>query len=159
MSGIPAIGTVRTLPTDDEARAWRAKLDAAIRRAYEDQMEAFRRAYEDSIGIERHRCLLSALALCEPLVPGITDSDHRVPKWLYKALCEQEADLLRQEHDVHWMRWIMVRDARRRRGLSWPKAYEDASKALKGTPEAEGTPRTMRESYRIVVNRNRRRPR
>ena len=47
MSGIPAIGTVRTLPTDDEARAWRAKLDAAIRRAYEDQMEAFRRAYED----------------------------------------------------------------------------------------------------------------
>lgn len=141
------IAKVRTL-TDDEARAWGAKFDV--------QMEAFRRAYETSTGIERHRNLFSALALCGPLEPGTADPDYRVPSWLYTVLCEQEAAFLRQEHDVHWMRWFMVYEAHFRKELTWPKAYEDASKALKGT-SAEGTPRTMRESYRIVVVRNRRR--
>jgi hypothetical protein len=130
--------TVRTL-TDDEARAWRARFDA--------QMESFRRAYETSTGIERHRYLLAALA---------ADPDYRVPSWLHAALCEQQAALLRREHDVHWMRWFMVYEARYRKGLTWSLAYEDASDALKGEL-AEGRPRTMRESYRIVVRRNRRR--
>jgi hypothetical protein len=130
--------------TDDQARAFAV------------QLAALRRAYETSSGIERHRCLLSALALCGPLVPGVTDSDYRVPKWLYKAVCGQQAAALRQEHDVHWTRWFMVKEARRRKGLSWPKAYEDVSKDLKGIEGLEGTPRTMRESCRIVSKRNRR---
>lgn len=138
-----SVATERML-TDDQARAFAV------------QLEALRRAYETSSGIERHRCLLSALALCGPLEPGTADPDYRVPSWLYKALCEQQAAALRQEHDVHWLRWFMVHEAHYRKELTWPKAYENVSKALKGTPGAEGTPRTMRESYRTVVRRNRR---
>jgi hypothetical protein len=145
--------TVRML-TDDEARALRAR--------FEVQMEAFRRAYEDSIGIERHRYLLAALALCSPLVPGVTDSDHRVPKWLYKALCEQHAAPLRQvEPDMHWVRWLWVREGKRQkrqvlvRGKwrekewTWPQARKYASEKLADTSWAGGV-EAMKKSYDLV---------
>jgi hypothetical protein len=146
--------------------------DAHALRAHVDiQMKAFRRAYETSSGIERHRCLLSALALCGPLVPGVTDSDHRVPKWLYKALCEQHAAPLRQvEPDIHWVRWLMVCEGKRQkrqvrvRGKlqekewTWPEAYTYASKEL-ARPPYSGTPRTMKQSYLIVQDERRRRSR
>ena len=80
---------MRTLTDDKTARN-------AIGAQFDAQMKAFRRAYETSTGIERHRYLLSALAVCGPLEPGMADPDYRVPSWLYRALCEQQAAPLRQ---------------------------------------------------------------
>jgi hypothetical protein len=135
-------------PSATESLARRAELDV--------QMKEFQHAYETSTGFARRRFLLAALMACKPLEPGPDNPGYRVPAWLYEALCEQERARLRQEHGRHWMRWFMVCDARYRKGLTWPAAYKDASEALKGKSD-KGTPRTMRESYRIVVRRNRRR--
>jgi hypothetical protein len=155
--------TVRP-PTEDELRAWRAELDA--------QMKTFQQAYETSTGIERHRNLLAALAVCDSIQPDakpassdrsvsaplpaqtepeMADPTYLVPSWLYKALCEQEAAVLRQvEPDMHWIRWMMVWEGKRQkrqvmvRGKlqekewTWPQARKYASEKLADTRWAGG---------------------
>jgi hypothetical protein len=150
VSGYYISAGVHTL-TEAESRALRAQFDA--------QLEAFRRAYETASGIERHRYRQAALAACGPLVPGVTDSDHRVPKWLYEALCEQQAALLRQvEPDIHWIRWLMVCEGKRQkrpvwvRGKlkekewTWAQARKYASEKLADTSWAGGV-EAMKKSY------------
>jgi hypothetical protein len=152
------MSAVRPL-TDDEARALQAEFDI--------QMKAFRQAYETSTGIERHRNLLAALAVCGPL-ERVKDSDHRVPKWLYEALREQEAALLRQvEPGIHWIRWAMVREGKQQkrqvqvRGKwqekewTWPQARKYASEKLTDTLWAGG-PDAMKRSYDLVQGVRRR---
>jgi hypothetical protein len=130
-------------PRRPRAPRWQAMLDEA-RRAWET-------APDD---VERARHQLSALALCSPLTPG---TDYRVPQWLYKALCDQQAARLRQvEPDMHWLRWMMVWEGKRQKrpGSSeklrpWPGAYQYASEKLAGTPY-EGGPDAMKRSHHIV---------
>jgi hypothetical protein len=146
MSGAHKISARVRVLTEDEAHAWRARFSV--------QLKSFQREYETATGIERNRCLLAALTVCDPLQSETAASDYRVPQWLYAALCEQQHDRLLQEHDTHLVRWYAVYVAHVQKRLTWPQAYEDAAETLKGT-SAAGTARTMRESYRIVVRRNR----
>jgi hypothetical protein len=154
--GVPA--RKRALTEDKSRASWQ----------FDAQMKLFRRAYETSTGIERHRYLSATLAACGPLEPRITDSDYRVPKWLYKALCEQEAALLRQvEPDIHWVRWLMVCEGKRQkrqvwvRGKlrekewTWPQARKYASEKLTDPPWAGGRD-AMKRSYDLVKRIQRR---
>jgi hypothetical protein len=50
-------------------------------------------------------------------------------------------------YDIDFVRWQAVHEAHFRRGLSWPKAYEDASVKLAGTKFGRG-PDAMATSYK-----------
>jgi hypothetical protein len=52
---------------------------------------------------------------------------------------------------TRWMRYVAVRDAKRR-GMSWPKAYVHAAESLKKTGAA-GSADTMKDAY-IAVKRD-----
>jgi hypothetical protein len=54
----------------------------------------------------------------------------------------------RQQTDINWLRWFTVREARRE-GLTWEKAYREASKRLKNSP-AYGAPSTVCHSYKTI---------
>jgi hypothetical protein len=126
-----------------EARTRQRRLPENIQAA----LVALGRKYEGADSdVERSRCLLSALIF----------SGAGLPYWLYHGMCERLAASIRQwPHDV---RYVLVCDGRRRK-LSWPDAYKDASMRLAGTSAAGGW-RTMKRSYQLIarIGKNRSRP-
>ena len=120
------------------------------------KLQAMRRAYEAASNADdRTHNLLGALTLCGSFRP--------LPHWLFEALHKLLAARLPQEPNMHWARWLLVREGKRRREghsqtPSWEDAYEYASERLAETPWS-GTPRTMKASYQIVQRDIRRRRR
>jgi hypothetical protein len=130
--------------TEAQIRAWRTDIDA--------KLAALQRAYEKETNpVERDRILMGAVVLCP------------MPDWLRKGLIERLAGGLPQQPDLHWGRWLLVREAHNK-GLPWMGkngawnggAYDDASKQAAGTRWA-GKPRTMKNSHDIVQRSRRRR--
>jgi hypothetical protein len=104
------------------------------------RLATLRKAWTKARGSERDYHLLAALTLCGPFQP--------LPDWLYRALRDQLSNRLPKEPNIHWARWLMVREGKER-GISWKAAYKYASERLAGTPFA-GSPSTIAKSYKLV---------
>jgi hypothetical protein len=117
-----------------------AKL-AAIGRAYAATLNRDERTYR----------LLGALYLCWTTRP--------LPDWLFKALKAKLAAELPKQPGRHAVRWLMVLECKREREArgkksTWEDAYDDASQRLESTLW-KGSARTMRESCKIYLNKQR----
>ena len=73
----------------------------------------------------------------------------KVHDQVVRSLCRSPEDEVPEpsvaQAGVDHRRWLTVRKAKQE-GRSWPKAQEEASKRLAGTP-FQGSARTMRQSY------------
>lgn len=120
--------------SNDEVRKWRDDVSA--------KMAALERKWEKSGQTDLH-ALLGALVFCQA----------QLPPWLFNGLHQMLKARLPQEPDMHWWRWLLVKEGRGKR-LSWENAYEYAAEQARG--KYAGTARTMKRSYQIAQGELRR---
>jgi hypothetical protein len=77
------------------------------------------------------------------------------PEWLHKALLDLATASTKTPHarlTRPLVRYVAVREAHDREGLTWENAYERAAEVLHGQP-AGGSAETMRRDYKVVRNK------
>lgn len=121
---------------------------------------ARRRLHRYEIGARagRQKAILDAIAFCAQWqVP--------IPLWLAAAVSRPAPKRGRGRppaDETDFVRWDMVTECRDRKGddhipTTWEATFEAVSEMLRGTPH-QGTPETIRASYKRVLKRSRTQP-
>jgi hypothetical protein len=112
-----------------------------------------------------HDKMVSGGSLADPPVgESRWDLPVTVPGWLYRAVLDLVSEQMDKkgrgrtgnhlaqlkQHRIHLVRWGTVKHLRencRERARTWPDAYAEASRELRGT-DAQGSPGAMEASYK-----------